>query len=150
MNIRSRAERILSRIFTNNKCGDDMEKIKKDAVFFIVGGIGYGIIEILFRGHTHPTMIIAGGICFIIFSRVAEKFKEKPLVYKAVLCSLGVTAVELAFGIVFNMIFKMNVWDYSKLPFNFLGQICLLFTFLWGVLGFAFVPLAEMLNEKMN
>ena len=127
-----------------------MEKIKKDAVFFIVGGIGYGIIEILFRGHTHPTMIIAGGICFIIFSRVAEKFKEKPLVYKAVLCSLGVTAVELAFGIVFNMIFKMNVWDYSKLPFNFLGQICLLFTFLWGVLGFAFVPLAEMLNEKMN
>lgn len=150
MSIRSRAERILSRLFTNNKSGDDMEKIKKDAVFFMIGGIGYGIIEILFRGHTHPTMIIAGGICFIIFSRIAEKFKEKPLVYKAALCSLGVTAVELAFGIVFNMIFKMNVWDYSKQPFNFLGQICLLFTFLWGALGFIFVPLAEMLNEKIN
>jgi uncharacterized membrane protein len=150
MNIRSKAERILSRLFANNKSGGDMEKIKKDAVFFIIGGIGYGIIEILFRGHTHPTMIIAGGICFIIFSRIAEKFKDKPLIYKAVLCSLGVTAVELAFGIVFNMIFKMNVWDYSKLPFNFLGQICLLFTFLWGALGFIFVPLAEMLNEKIK
>ena len=148
MSILSRSERILSRIFTDNKSGDNMEKMKKDAAFFAIGGIGYGIIELMWRGYTHPTMIMAGGICFVIFSRIAEKFKDKPLVYKAALCSLGVTAVELVFGIVFNMIFKMNVWDYSKLPFNFLGQICLLFTFLWGALGMIFVPLAELLNEK--
>lgn len=127
-----------------------MKKFKQNAVFFTIGGIGYAIIELLWRGHTHWTMIIAGGMCFIIFSRIAEGFKNKPLIYKAALCSLGVTAIELIFGVVFNIIFKMNVWDYSEIPFNFLGQICPLFTALWGVLGLLFLPLADIINKMMQ
>lgn len=130
--------------------GDIMKKLKKDAVFFGVGGIGYGIIEILWRGYTHPTMLIAGGICFIIFSRVAEKFKGWRLLYKAILCAVGVTAVELIFGIVFNIVLKKNIWDYSRVPFNFLGQICLLYTVIWGILGLLFIPLADTMNKKLQ
>lgn len=127
-----------------------MRKLKKDAVFFAIGGAGYAIIELLWRGHTHWTMIIAGGICFIIFSRIAENLKDKPLIFKAALCALGVTAIELIFGVVFNLIFRMDVWDYSKLPFNFLGQICPLFTVLWGVLGLFFLPIADMINKMIQ
>lgn len=127
-----------------------MMKLKKDAVFFATGGIGYGIIEVLWRGYTHPTMLIAGGICFMIFSRVAEKFKNWRLLYKAILCSAAVTAVELIFGIVFNIILKKNIWDYSRVPFNFLGQICLLYTVIWGILGLLFLPLAELMNKKLQ
>lgn len=125
-----------------------MKKLKKNVICFTIGGIGYAIIELIWRKHTHWTMVIAGGICFIIFSRIAERFKEKPLAYKAVLCSLAVTGVELIFGIVFNIVFRMNVWDYSNIPFNFLGQICLLFSMIWCALGFAFLPLAEKLNAR--
>ena len=127
-----------------------MKRLEKRAVLFTIGGAGYGIIEILWRGRTHWTMIIAGGICFIIFSRVAERFKTRPLVFKASLCALGVTAVELLFGVVFNIIFGMGVWDYSDQPLNFLGQICPLYTLLWAALSLVFVPVAELLGAWLD
>ncbi len=124
------------------------KKLKKDAAFFATGGAGYGIIELLWRGHTHWSMLIAGGMCFTIFSRIAERCRKRSLIYKAVLCSMSVTVVEFGFGIVFNKILKMNVWDYSKMPYNILGQICPLYTVLWGALGLIFVPVAEQMNKR--
>lgn len=95
-------------------------------------------------------MLIAGGACFVIFSVVSEKCKRRTHFCKASLCALGVTLVELVFGIVFNLIFKMNVWDYSEMPFNLFGQICLLYTLLWGALAAACLPLAELINRKLE
>ena len=125
-----------------------MSKIKKSALIFTVGGVGYGIIELLWRGRTHPTMLVAGGICFLVFSQISAKFESKPLIFKAVLSALAVTAVELVFGTVFNIIFKMKVWDYSSQPFNLFGQICLKFSFAWLLLALAFVPLADLINRR--
>ena len=127
-----------------------MTKLKKNIIFFSSGGIGYGIIELIWRGRTHWTMIIAGGICFLLFSLIEEKCKKRTLIYKASLCSLCVTAVEFVFGVVFNLMLKMNVWDYSNLPFNVLGQICLLYTLLWGVLSMACLPIANVMNQKIK
>ena len=124
--------------------------MKKGVIFFTVGGAGYALIELMYRGRTHWTMIIAGGICFVICSLIAERFREKPLLCKAFLCAISVTAVELIFGIIFNLILKMNVWDYSKCPFNFLGQICPLFSLLWGALGCIFIPLADIMNRRLK
>lgn len=129
--------------------GDIVRELKKNLVFFILGAIGYGCIELLWRGRTHWSMLIAGGICFMIFSFVAQRFRDRSLLFKAVLCAVAVTAVELVFGILFNMILKMNIWDYSAVPLNFLGQICPRYTLLWGVLALGFVPLAEVLNRKL-
>ncbi len=86
----------------------------------------------------------------MIFSLIAEKFKDKHIIYKSLLCALTVTAVELTFGIILNLILKLDVWDYTNIPLNFLGQICLPFTLVWGVLGFVFLPLAEYINLKFN
>lgn len=119
------------------------------SMFFVSGGIGYGIIELIWRGRTHWTMIIAGGICFVLFSLIAEKCKKRTLIYKSLLCALSVTAVEFVFGEIFNNLLKMNVWDYSSMPFNIRGQVCLLYTFLWGVLGAIFLPIADMMNRKL-
>ncbi len=133
--------------FTDNILGDAVRKFKKYATFFAIGGSGYGLIEIIWRGYTHWTMVIAGGICFVFFSIIAEKYRRKPLLYKALLCSASITLVELVFGVVFNMIFKMGVWDYSNMPLNLFGQICPLFSLLWGALGFAFIPFANIINK---
>ena len=127
-----------------------MTKVKKNIIFFSSGGVGYGMIELIWRGRTHWTMLIAGGVCFVIFSVISERCKKRTCIFKAVSCALSVTLVELIFGIVFNLVFKMNVWDYSKMPFNLFGQVCLLYTLLWGVLGAAFLPLADYLNKKLE
>ena len=96
------------------------------------------MIELIWRGRTHWTMLIAGGVCFVIFSVISERCKKRTCIFKAVSCALSVTLVELIFGIVFNLVFKMNVWDYSNQPGNVLGQICPAFGLLW----FFIMPLA--------
>ena len=126
-----------------------MKKLKKGAVIFSIGGAGYGIIEVLWRGYTHWSMLVAGGMCFVIFSRIAKHFKRRSLIFKSVLCAISVTAVEGVFGFIFNVLLKENIWDYSHLPLNFKGQICLLYSFLWGLLGLVFVPLADFLNQNL-
>ncbi len=119
-------------------------------MFFVMGGLGYGGIELLWRGHTHWAMLVAGGICFMIFSQIAEKFRSCSLFFKASVCALCVTGVEIIFGVIFNIILKQNIWDYSNIPLNFMGQICPLYTVLWGILGLIFIPLAQQLNEKLK
>lgn len=127
-----------------------MQKLKKYSLFFAVGGAGYAVLELLWRGRTHWSMVVAGGLCFAMFSIVAERLKGLGLLPKALLCALGITAVEFVFGIVFNMLLGMNVWDYSNMPFNFMGQICPYFSFLWCLLALCFLPLAEFINNKLE
>ena len=127
-----------------------MSTFKKYALFFVIGGTGYAVLEILWRGYTHWSMVIAGGLCFSMFSLVAVYLKGKPLIVKAFICALGITAIEFLFGVVFNMLLKMNVWDYSDMPLNFMGQICPYFSLLWCVLALCFLPVAELINNKLE
>ncbi len=116
----------------------------------MIGGIGYALLEILWRGHTHWSMVLAGGLCFIIFSLIAEKMRGNSLILKSLICALAVTITEFIFGIIFNIILGMGVWDYSGMPFNLMGQICPTFSLLWVGIAFIFIPLADFLNRKMK
>lgn len=127
-----------------------LRSLKKYALFFVAGAIGYGLLEIVWRGRTHWSMLIAGGICLVIFSVVAEKASARPLVVKAAICAACVTLVELAFGLVFNVALKMNVWDYSAMPLNLLGQICPLFSLLWCALALVLLPPVAAVNKKLS
>ena len=122
-------------------------RISKNVLVFLFGAVGYALIEIIWRGYTHPTMIVAGGVCFLAFSYIAEKMSSLPLLIKAFCASLAVTATELIFGLIFNIGFKMNVWNYSAMPLNFLGQICPTFSLLWCGIALVFLPLSERINE---
>lgn len=124
-----------------------MKYIKKYGLFFIIGAIGYAAIEIVWRGHTHWSMMIAGGICFILFSIISELLNESGIIKKAMLCALCITSIEFIFGIIFNLWLKMDIWDYSDMPLNILGQICPIFSLLWVVIALAFLPLADVLNK---
>lgn len=112
-----------------------MMKLKiffKYVVLFIIGGIAYCGIEMLWRGYTHWTMFIVGGICFVFCGSINEFFDWKtPLWKQMFICSIGITTVEFISGIIINVVFKLNVWDYSNLPLNILGQVSLIYSFAW-------------------
>ena len=127
-----------------------MKKGKRYIIFFIIGGVGYALIELLWRGRTHWSMMLAGGICFVLFALITRWMKGLPLLAKAVTAATAVTLVELVFGIIFNIVLGLGVWDYSNVPFNFLGQICLLFSVLWGFLALIFLPIAEMIDKRIT
>ena len=113
----------------------------------MIGAVGYALLEIIWRGYTHPTMIVAGGVCFLAFSYISEKMSGVPLLIKAFCAALTVTAVELTFGLIFNLGLGMNVWNYSGMPLNLLGQICPTFSLLWVGIALIFVPLSERINR---
>ncbi len=123
---------------------------KPNLILFPIGALGYGLIEILWRGYTHPSMLTLGGICFVFFSKIGEKLRNANLVFKAIVGSTLVTFLELIFGFIFNITLKKNVWDYSRMPFNFKGQICLLYSFFWGILSIIFIPIATVLKDRLQ
>ncbi len=111
-----------------------MNQWKKYILLFMIGAVGYGLMETLFRGFTHWTMIVTGGFVFIILYYVNSKNENAPLWQKAFVGAFIITLIELAVGCVVNLWLDWNVWDYSGYPYNFFGQICLAFTALWFVL----------------
>lgn len=117
---------------------------------FSFGAIGYGLIEILWRGRTHWSMMLAGGISFLGLSKISERLKKSCLFAKAIAGCVFITTIEYIFGILFNIILKRKVWDYSKMPLNVNGQICALYSFFWLILSFLFIPLSDKIKDKMR
>ena len=108
-------------------------------IIFIVGGLGYGAIEIAFRGYTHWSMLLTGGAAFLSLYLIHSAFPDTSIFIKAILGMVVITLLELTVGLVVNRVFSLGVWDYSNLPYNLLGQISLPFSACWYILSiFAF------------
>lgn len=108
------------------------EKTKKYACWsaqFHLGGACYGFLEILWRGYTHVSMLLVGGLCFWLLVCISKT--RCNFVLKCVLGGLCVTALEFFAGCIVNLWLGLNVWDYSAEPCQFLGQVCLRFSLLW-------------------
>ena len=112
-----------------------MNKLKIITKYLFLGVIGsiiYMSLEILWRGYTHWTMGVLGGICFICLGLINELLSwETPLVLQMFIGSVIITILEFITGCIVNLWLGWNVWDYSNLPLNLLGQICLPFSILW-------------------
>ncbi len=122
-------------------------KTFKYILLFFVGGYSYCGVELLFRGYSHISMLIAGGICFILIGLIKEVFPRKiSIVSQMVISTVIITAVELIAGLVVNVWLGLKIWDYSNLPYDFMGQICLLYTNIWFALSFAAILLDDYLK----
>lgn len=112
-----------------------------------IGGLIYALIELVFRGRTHWTMLIVGGLCFWLIGLVNEVIPWEVVFWKqCLLGSLIVTVVEFFSGCIINLGLGWNVWDYSNLPLNLLGQICLSFSLLWILISVVAVVLDDYLR----
>ena len=54
-----------------------------------------------------------------------------PVLAQMLLGALIVTFFEFWTGILVNRAWNLHVWDYSAVPMNLMGQICVPFTLLW-------------------
>ncbi len=105
------------------------------ALFFLIGFFGYPLLEIAYRGYSHISMAFCGGIAGI-FVYLLHFFKLR-VVEKSLLLTLFILTLELIFGLIFNILLRQNVWDYSNLRIHFHGQISLFYGVLWFILSFA-------------
>ena len=107
-----------------------VQLIWENAVVFYLGGMFYCTVELLWRISTHGSMFLLGGLCFWTISSLGRRVRM-PLLAQMALGACIVTFFEFWTGVLVNRVMHLGVWDYSAVPFNLLGQICLPFTLLW-------------------
>ena len=103
----------------------------KTLTLFFCGGVLYYSIEIMWRSHSHVSMFLDGGVCFVLIGLMNEVVPGLPLAVQAVLGASLIVFSELLVGSLVNLRLGLNVWDYSSQPMNYRGQVCLPFFLLW-------------------
>ncbi len=114
-----------------------MYRLLKFGTLWFTGAFCYGIIEIVLRGYTHISMGIIGGICFISMGAINRRFYGiLPIFVQLIFSATLITFLEFVTGYIVNLKMNLNIWDYSHIPFNFLGQICIPFFGIWILISF--------------
>lgn len=107
-------------------------KILKAPILFSIGGAVYMLMELIWRGHSHIAMFVVGGIAFLCIGRINEYLPWDLSFW--IQCLAGdaiILILEFVSGCILNLWLQLNIWDYSNLPLNILGQVCLPFAALW-------------------
>ena len=114
---------------------------------FLLGAMGYSGLEVFWRGFTHWTMALTGGVCFLLIYLLNGALITESVLLRSFAGALIITSAELLVGVTVNIILKWNVWDYSSVPFNFLGQICLRYFLLWYLLCVPVVGICTVMSK---
>lgn len=126
------------------------KNIPKGLILFIIGGFLYITIELFYQQRTDISMFFAGGICFVLVGLLNESHKIKIGVFwQMIIAACLITTVEFAIGMIENIWLQKRVWDYSGLPFNVKGQICLLYAGFWFLLSFPAILLDDWIRYKL-
>ena len=121
--------------------------MRKYLALMATGGLLYVIIELVWRGRSHWTMFLLGGICFVALGLINEILPWSMALWKQILIGTGIiTALEFLTGCVVNLCLGWNIWDYSHLPGNILGQICPQYCLLWLPVSLAGIVLDDWLR----
>lgn len=130
-----------------------MKQLWKALVLACLGGVLYFGIEAVFKGingggRLHWSMGVIGGVMFLAVGAINEVVPWcMPLIRQAILGGVLITAVELAAGLILNLWLGLHIWDYSNLPFQFLGQISLPFSLVWVLLAGIAIVLDDWLRH---
>lgn len=125
-----------------------MKKIIKYLILFLIGGVFYYSLEVIFRGYSFPAMAVCGGLCFIICGVINDRSRCMPLVLQQLIAASGITVIEFIFGLILNVWLGLNMWDYSNMPGNVLGQICPQFMILWLFLSAVGIILDDVVRWR--
>ena len=118
----------------HNKSGKEVSHLKTIGIrtlVFLTGCFVYSLLEVSTRGFTHWTMTLTGGFVLTVIYEMHTRLENTPLWQKCILGAVIITSAEFTVGVIVNIMLGWNVWDYSDMPYNVLGQICLPFTVLW-------------------
>ena len=121
---------------------------KKNCALFVLGGAGYVGLELAWRGRSHISMFLAGGVCFLLIGQLGKVQPVLPWPVRALIGAGIITMVELATGLLVNR--QYQVWDYRGRLGNFLGQICPAFTLLWIPVALLAMALYAWLDVRLD
>lgn len=119
-----------------------------NAAMFALGAAVYPVVELLWRGRTHWTMSLTGGLCTLLIHLGNRRMRHRGLTAR---CGMGcavITLTEFSVGCVVNRLLGWNVWDYSNSPCNIMGQVCLLYSGFWFLLSLPVVAVSSGMMRR--
>ena len=103
-----------------------MKNFLKYLVLQLICGAAYYAIEMVYKGRSHFSMFIFGGIVFILIGLINEKFTFKiPLWKQCDIEILIIITIKFITGLIFNVWLGLGIWNYEFL--DIMGQISLSF-----------------------
>lgn len=125
----------------------NQSRIPEYLFLFYFYGATYVTIEVFFREHSHWTMFLLGAICGILIGKLNERVPwNVPIWLQMIVGGCIVTALEFVWGYVLNIVLQLNLWDYSNMWGNFMGQICPLFSLAWCLISGVAIILDDYLK----
>ena len=115
-----------------------MAKTREYAFVYLFGGIMYGLMEVIWRGHTHWTMTLTGGTALLILYIINIKMSNCNIFLKCLIGASAITLLEFTVGVIINIILKLNI----------LGQVCPLFFFFWYLLCFPGFTICRLVKKE--
>lgn len=111
-------------------------------------GALYMVLEGIWRGWTHISILVVGGLSAFFIGKLNEhpKFYDRKMWQQCVIGTAIVLILEFVSGMVLNVWLKLNIWDYSNTWGNLYGQICIPFAILW----FMLVPFAIYADDYLR
>lgn len=133
--------------------------MKKSVIIGVLAGFIYLGIEVVFTaalknptarliGYSSIYMFPIGAFLGVVLGLLNEKkvIAKLPVIVQALLGAAIITGVELLTGFVLNIVFGLNLWDYSHEPLNYLGQISLPHSIGWIIIS----PLAFWFDDYLR
>ena len=126
-----------------------MKTLFRNLFLFWFGGSVYLEIELLYRGYSFWTMFCLGGLIFILCGILNEVWTWNLNLPFQVLIGTGITTIlEFFTGLICNVWLGLNMWDYSNMPGNIMGQICPQFILLWIPLVLVAIVMDDVIRWK--
>lgn len=122
----------------------------KMPVLFVLGFCVYITSEVLFRGYSFPVMGLCGGISLVLLNMINDKISwDLDLLIQSAIGSGIITLMELVIGSICKWFDLVQMWDYSNMPLNFNGVICLPFSLVWMVMSVVGIFIADAISYYM-
>lgn len=92
---------------------------------------------------------VAYGMGGVLLTAVLSRFKDSSNMKIFLVSFIAGTVTEYVCSLGQEIVFGSVAWDYSHLPLNINGRVCLLYSLFWGVLGILWVKFVMPLSEKL-
>lgn len=100
--------------------------------------IKHGYIESR-QSLVYSHLSVAYGMGAVILTLVLFKLRESKLINIFLVSFIAGTVTEYICSLGQEILFDSVAWDYSNVPLNINGRVCLLYSLFWGVLGIAWI-----------
>ena len=100
--------------------------------------IKHGYIESR-QALVYSHLSVAYGMGAVILTLVLFKLRESKLINIFLVSFIAGTVTEYICSLGQEILFGSVAWDYSNVPLNINGRVCLLYSLFWGVLGIAWI-----------